>query len=143
MIKPIPPQRWETGEARQWVAQQLELPYSDGMQDWPWEVSHMRELEDYFQLYARAASDERVVIMEMMLNETVEQPVPEELHLTWLKIKELLDHNADLHASTAHYWCVWDQSEQAIKEYGYHFPISPYMREWWKNNYPIPAVAAS
>ena len=136
MIKPIPPTKYETAEARQWVAQQLGLPYSDEMQDWPWEVATPEGLESYFQLYPLSGNDERIVLMEMMLESSTDQPESDGLYAAWIKIRALLDQNADLHASTAQYWCIWDYNEQEVQEYG--FPITPYLREWWITNYPIP-----
>jgi len=141
MIKPIPAPQWETPEARQWVAQQLGLPYHDSMQDWPWEVATPDGLEDYFQLYPRAADAERVVIMEMILDAATWQPTPEKLDQAWVRIEALLDQNADLHASTAEYWCIWHYNEQDLYEHG--FSISPYMRAWWIANYPVPTDLTS
>ena len=135
MIKPVPPPQWETSEARQWVAEQLNLPYHDGMQDWPWEVADSEHLEDYFQLYTRAADAERVVIMEMLLQAATEQPNPEKLRLAWVKVEALLNQNPHLHASTTQYWCVWGYKEQDLDVYG--FSVSPYVRAWWIANYPI------
>jgi hypothetical protein len=136
MIKPIPPPKWQTAEARQRVAQQLGLPYSDEMQDWPWEVATPEGLEQYLQLYSTSGSDERVVLMEMILEASTDQPKPDGLHAAWLRIEELLNQNTALHASTAHYWCIWSYDEQEAQEHG--FPITPYLREWWVANYPIP-----
>jgi hypothetical protein len=136
MIKPIPPFQWETEGARQWVAQQLGLPYNEGMQDWPWEVSSPEGLTDYFHLYTQAADEERVVIMEMLLNAANQQITLQKQYLAWVKIAVLLDQNADLHASTAHYWCCWDYNEQDLYESG--FSITPYVRAWWVANYPVP-----
>ncbi|WP_140466527.1 hypothetical protein [Hymenobacter nivis] len=136
MIKPIPPFRWETPEAREWVAHQLGLPYHDGMQDWPWEVATPEGLNSYFHLYHRAASAERIVLMEMLLQAASEQSTPENLDSAWLKIEELLDQNTDLHASTAEYWCMWSCNEQYVQEYG--FSITPFVRKWWIANYPMP-----
>jgi hypothetical protein len=136
LIKHVPTFQWETPEARQWVAEQLGLPYNDGMQDWPWQVADEERLEDYLQLYARAADAERVVIMELLLQAATMQPNPEKLHLAWVKIEPLLDQNADLHASTAQYWCVWGYKEQDLDVFG--FSVSPYVRTWWIANYPMP-----
>ena len=136
MIKPIPLPNYETAEARQWVADQLGLPYHDNMQDWSWQVASPEGLEDYFQLYKRASAAQCVVVMEMILDAATWQPTSDKVYSAWIKIKPILDQNADLHASTAQYWCLWNYNEQDLIEHG--FPISPYMRAWWVENYPIP-----
>ncbi|MCA8833243.1 hypothetical protein [Hymenobacter pini] len=136
MPRPIPLPNYETVEARQWVADQLGLPYHDDMQDWPWEVSIPEGLEDYIQLYSRASDEQRVVIMEMILNAAAWQPTSSQVHSAWIRLRPLLDQNADLHSSTAQYWCLWNYNEQDLFEHG--FSISPYLRAWWIENYPIP-----
>jgi hypothetical protein len=136
LIKPIPPPQGQTLEARQWVAEQLDLPYHDDMQEWPWEVADSECIEDYVQLYNWAADAERVVIMEMLLQAATMQPDPDKLRLDWEKIEVLLTQNAHLHAYTAQYWCIWDRSEQDFNRY--HPRVSPYVRVWWVANYPIP-----
>ena len=106
------------------------------MQDWPWEVADSEYLEDYLQLYTRAADAERVVIMEMLLQAATDQSSPEKLRLAWVKIGALLNQNTHLHASTAQYWCIWGYKEQDLDVYG--FSVSPYVRAWWIANYPSP-----
>lgn len=70
----MPPRVWDTGRAREQVAQHLGLPYRDEMQDWPWQVALPEKIDDYFQLYTRSTDDEeRVVLMEMLLEATSEQ----------------------------------------------------------------------
>lgn len=112
------------------------LPYHDDMQDWPWEVADSERIEDYIQLYDRAADAGRIVIMEMLLQAATEQSNFKKLRLAWGKIEVLLTQNAHLHASTAQYWCLRDRDEQAFKRSC--FRVSPYIRAWWVANYPIP-----
>jgi hypothetical protein len=131
LLKPIPPPQGETTEARRWVAAQLGLPYHDDMQDWPWEVADAACVEDYVALYMRAAVVGRVVLMEMLLQAATAQRSSKKLRLAWEKIEPLLNQNADLHAATAQYWCLWDYQGQG-------FRVSPYVRAWWIANYPIP-----
>jgi hypothetical protein len=141
MQKPIPPPQYWTGEAAEWAAQQLGLRYHSGMQDWPWEVAESEDLEQYFQLYSRidrgAAAGVRIVVMEMILNAANSLTG---VHTAWPRIKALLDQDADVLATTAQYWCVWDADEQHLDEEA--FRISPYMRDWWRANYPLPPLAA-
>jgi hypothetical protein len=73
LIEPIPPPQWKITEAKQWVAEQMGLPYHDDMQDWPLEVADSERIENYVQLYDRAPDAKRVVIMEMLLQATTEQ----------------------------------------------------------------------
>ncbi|MBF9240006.1 hypothetical protein I2I05_21630 [Hymenobacter sp. BT683] len=133
MLQNLPPQRWETTAARQLVASKLGLPYADVMQDWPWEVASPEHLDDYRQLYASASDDERVVLMEMMLQATTDQEEPAALEHAWGPVKGLLDQNPALHAWTVHDWCCWGASAQA------GFEITPYLRSWWATHFALPA----
>ena len=145
MLKPIPPpQYWWTGDADEWASQQLGIPY-DYKQDWPWEVAEKKYLDRYFQIYsqieAHAPASRRIVMMEMIL-EAASNGTPSgslttvELQEVWPRIKALLDQDADMLATTALYWCCWYLEEQDVEENA--FRVSPYMRDWWRENYPIP-----
>ena len=133
MLQDLPPQRWETTAARQQVARKLGLPYTDAMQDWPWEVAAPERLGDYRQLYASASDDERVVLMEMMLQATTDQEEPAAFAHAWSQVKGHLDQNPALHAWTVHYWCCWGASAEA------GFEITPYLRTWWATHFALQA----
>jgi hypothetical protein len=144
MQKPIPPPQYWTGDAAEWASQQLGLRYHSGMQDWPWEVAETEDLEKYFQLYRQldthAAAGVRIVVMEMILEAASNGTLSAgELQEVWPRINALLDQNADSLATTAMYWCSWHLEEQDVEEYA--FRIVPYMRTWWRANYPIPTEA--
>ncbi len=84
----MPPRVWDTGRAREQVAQHLRLRHHDRMQDWPWEVAELAAIESYF--YARSTDEEeRVVLMEMLLQAASEQPTPEALAQHWPGVKLL------------------------------------------------------
>ena len=130
----LPARVWDTARARIQVAQRLGLRYHDRMQDWPWEVAEPAALASYVQLYTQTPdAEERVVLMEMMLQAASEQPTPEALAPYWPRIKTLLDHDASLQAWVVLYWCVWRGNEPDER-----FTVSPYLREWWTANYDVP-----
>lgn len=130
----MPLRVWDTARAREQVAQHLGLRYHDGMQDWPWEVAEPAAIESYFHLYAQSSDgEERVVLMEMILQAASEQPTPDALAQQWPRIKMLLDQHTSLHAWSVLYWCVWSGNEP--DEW---FNVSPYLREWWTANYEVP-----
>ena len=132
MLQDLPPQRWETTAARRQVASKLGLPYADVMQDWPWEVASPDHLNDYRQLYAFASEDERVVLMEMMLQATTDQEEPIAFAHDWSHVKVLLDQNPALHAWSVHYWCCWNTSAEV------GFEITPHLRTWWATHFALP-----
>ena len=132
MPQDLPPQRWETTEARQQIASKLGLPYHDVMQDWPWEVASPGHLQDYMQLYASSPDDERVVLMEMMLQATTDQEEPVAFERAWQQVKELLDQNPALHAWSVNYWCCWGNSADS------RFEVTPYLRRWWATHFAFP-----
>lgn len=145
MLKSIPPpQYWWTGDAAEWAAAQLDLPYNDAMQDWPWEVAETKDLERYFQLYNRlespAAASVRIVLLELILEAASNGTLSTtEFQAVWPRIKALLDQDANSLASTAMYWCCWQIEEQDVEDYA--FRVAPYLREWWRATYPIPTEA--
>jgi hypothetical protein len=118
MLQDLPPQRWDTTAARQQVASKLGLTYADVMQDWPWEVASPERLDDYWSLYASASDDERVVLMEMMLQATTDQEESAAYEHAWAQV---------------HYWCCWGASTEA------GFKITPYLRSWWATHFALPA----
>jgi hypothetical protein len=142
MQKPVPPPQYWTAEA----AQQLGLRYHDGMQDWPWEVAQTKNLAQYFRLYRQldvhAAPARRIVVLELILEAASNGPLTDaELRAVWPQIKALLDHDAEALATTAEYWCVWLAQEANLDEEA--FRLSPFLREWWRANYPPPPPTAS
>lgn len=135
-----PPQYWWTGDAAEWVAQQLGLRHDYGMQDWPYEVSEAKDLDRYFQLYgqldAQVEASVRVVLMELILD-AADGLV--DLEAVWPQIKGVLDQDGDILSRTAMYWCCWNTQEQNLEEEAWR--IAPYLRTWWRENYPIPTEA--
>jgi len=134
MLQDLPPQRWETTAARQQVARNLGLPYAEVMQDWPWEVASPDRLADYRQLYACSSDDERVVLMELMLQATTDLEESTVFAHAWHQVKELLDQHAALHAWSVHYWCCWSAGPEA------GFEITPCLRAWWATHFPLPTL---
>jgi hypothetical protein len=134
MLQDLPPQRWETTAARQQVAHKLGLPYADVMQDCPWEVASPDQLAAYRQLYACVSDDERVVLMELMLQATTDLEEPAVFAQAWHQVKELLDQHPVLHAWSVHYWCCWGAGSEA------GFEITPCLRAWWATYFPLPTL---
>lgn len=114
------------------------------MQDWPWEVAETEDLEKYFHLYhridAHAEASVRIVVMEMILEAASNGTLSTvELREVWPRIQSLLDQDTVMLATTAMYWCNWELEEQELEEYA--FRVAPYMRNWWRANYPVPTEA--
>ncbi|MCB2380458.1 hypothetical protein LGH70_22890 [Hymenobacter sp. BT635] len=135
MLQDLPPQRWETTAALQQVASKLGLPYNENdeaMQDWSWEVASPDRLPDYLQLYTSSSDDERVVLMEIMLQATTDQEEPAAFERAWHHVKELLDQNPTLHAWSVYYWCYWGARVEDC------FEVTPYLRTWWAAHFALP-----
>lgn len=135
MLQDLPPQRWETTAALQQVASKLGLSYDENdetMQDWSWQVASPDHLPDYLELYACASDEERVVLMEMMLQATTAQEEPAAFERDWQQVKKRLDQNPSLHAWSVHYWCCWGASAEG------YFEITPYLRTWWAAHFALP-----
>ncbi len=127
MNRTPPAPRYDTSEARQSIAQKLNLPYRDSMQDWPWEVAQPSGIESYIQLYDRTTDeDELFVLMEMMLQSTTEQTSPAAFKLYWAEVESRLSKSFPIHQFSVYYWCTWD-----FDDLDECFQITPLMREFW------------
>ena len=101
------------------------------MQGWPWEVASPEHLGDDRQLYA--SEEERVVLMEMMLQATTDHEEPTAFAHARSHVKGLLDQNPAVHAWSVHCWCCWGTSADA------GFEITPCLRAWWATHFSLPA----
>ena len=89
-----------------------------------------------------AAPARRIVVLELILEAASNGTLTDaEGRAVWPQIMALLDHDAEVLATTAEYWCLWQVEEANLDEEA--FRLSPFLREWWRANYPLPPLMAS
>ena len=100
-----PPFRSWTKEAAQKVAERLSLPFDDSMQDWPIEVVNPNDIDTYLEQYSSAGnSDEKFVLMEMIIQSLEEHPDESRLESNWDAVRTILIDNFEIHQFTIYYW---------------------------------------
>ena len=114
--------------ARKAPAVRFGLPYSEGMQDWEWEVADAHRFGDYLRTYVTAVlpDEQRASLMEMLIQCVEEMREPEEFESSWAAIESHLVAGAALHRPTIAYWA---KLGEAGADAG--FRVTPAMRHVW------------
>lgn len=116
-MKQIPSQliRWPNPKARQSLAKRLNLPYSEEMQDWEWEVAQPERFQEFIVFLEREAltDDERFSLVEILVQcveeilENTSNPNLERCK-EWKAVVKAIELRPRLHASTLQYWSEGD-----------------------------------
>jgi hypothetical protein len=94
-----------TQAACQALAARFDLPYSVAMQDWEWEVADPDRFEEFLKAYTpELPVDQRLALMEILLQCAEDSDSEAKLVTCWQRIKPLLAENFNLHAQTIEYW---------------------------------------
>lgn len=114
--------------ARKALAARFGLPYSDGMQDWEWEVADAHRFGDFLSAYVTVTlpDEQRASLMEMLIQCIEETGEPAEFESAWLAIEPHLVARAALHRPTIAYWASLDEAHADAC-----FRVSPAMRRVW------------
>lgn len=103
--------------AQREIADKLDFDYNLGSQDWEYEVSHIRTVEEYIQLYLQINTSDKAKssLLEMIINsiefDLEDNKIQEwdkrfQLHLSF--IEKALEKNLDLHKGTMVYWIQYN-----------------------------------
>jgi hypothetical protein len=119
--------RCGTRKAIEELAKELNLPFEDWMQDWPYEVIKPGDIEKYIDHYQLITDeDKKFVLMEGIIQATEDQPTGELFIKYWHKIKPALERDFATHEYTIHYWACFDN-----KDGDDYWNISVLMRQLW------------
>ncbi len=90
--------RCGTRKAIDELAEELNLPNEEWMQDWPIEVLIPADIEKYIEHYKKLADDDKkFVLMEGILDATEIQS-SEELHIKyWNRVRKILEQDFAIH----------------------------------------------
>lgn len=97
--------RHPPASARKALAERLDLPYGDDMQDWEWEVSHPQLLPELLAAYNDVSEDEQFLLVEMMV-QCLAEASEDAGHMVseWTEVEEIIRTAPRLHAATIQYW---------------------------------------
>lgn len=126
-MKMEPVFRCATRKAIDELAQELNLPHEDWMQDWPYEVVVHSDIVKYIEHYKTLIDeDKKFVLMEAII-QAIEDQATEELFIKyWNETKPILEEDFTIHEYTIHYWSCFD-----IEELEDCWLITPFMRKIW------------
>jgi hypothetical protein len=124
MSQPFPP-LYPTADACKTLAKRLALPYSDGMQDWEWEVADVMRFNEFVHTYCNAELDahERFSLMEILIQCVEDCANTTMFNERWYAIEQLLTANRCFHMTTIAYWSLTSEVDPS-----YMFNISSRMR---------------
>ncbi|GAA3762980.1 hypothetical protein [Flavobacterium ginsengiterrae] len=121
--------RCGTREAINKLATELNMPFDEWMQDWPYEVANSEEIEKYISHYRKVTDDdEKFVLMQAIIQAAEDQKQQEQFLKYWLIVQELLKQDFQIHEYTIYYWSCFDT--QDIQDC---FKISVFMRDLFVN----------
>jgi len=123
--------RCATRKAIEELAQELNLPSEEGMQDWPIEVTNPSDIDRYLDHYKTLTDDDKkFVLMEGIIDATEYQPTETLFIKNCDKLKSLLEKDFQIHAYTIYHMACFDIAD--IEEW---WKITPIMRKIWQNNH--------
>jgi hypothetical protein len=123
------PIRHPSSIAQQALAARFGLPWSDGMQDWEWEVADVDRFDAFLETFRSSAlsDDERFSLMEVLLQCVEETEPPSNQDAAWRAVEPFLLSRPELHRTTIAYWARLDESDPIAL-----FSISRNMRQVWR-----------
>ena len=109
------------------LADELQLPFDDTMQDWPFEVVNPADIDKYISHYMSTSNDDKkFLLMEAIIQATTDQKTSADFNKYWGLIKPVLTSNFLLHEYSIYNWASFDEPD--IK---YCWTITPNMRDLW------------
>ena len=112
------------------LAKELNLPFDPSMQDWSYEVANPNDLDKYIAHYDITIDDDKkFVLLEIILQATVDQTDKERLLHYWQEIKPIINKDFKIHEYTIAYWASLNETN-----FEDSLILSPLLRELEKNN---------
>lgn len=101
-------------KAQRLLAARFGLPYTSHMQDWEWEVADSARFSEFLEAYSDASlsDDERVCLMEILIQCVEDMETQTSHESTWSKIEPFLRKNSGLHMESIDYWSCGDEKNE-------------------------------
>jgi hypothetical protein len=104
-----PTSRYGTRKAIDELVEELNLPFEEWMQDWPYEIARPSDIEKYIDHYEKLTDeDKKFVLMEAIIQATEEQASDELFAKYWDRVKPILEEDFAIHEYTIHCWSCFD-----------------------------------
>lgn len=116
-----------TTKAIEELAEELNLPFDDLMQDWPFEVVDPSNIEKYLNHYKLLNDDDKKFVLLDGIIQSVENQSNEELFQRYLKIvRQILEKDYDIYEYQIYYWACLENDKNEIDDC---WKVTPMMRD--------------
>ena len=116
-----------TTKAIKELAEELNLPFDEWMQDWPFEVVNPSDIDKYINHYKLLNDyDKKFVLLDGII-QSVEEQSNEELFQKYLKIvRQILEKDYDIYEYQIYYWACLENDKNEIDDC---WKVTPMMRD--------------
>ena len=117
--------RYPTQFAIQTLAKRFNLPNSQTMQNWEYEVADSNRINEFLKAYIEESltEDEKFVLMEILIQSFDDSDRNLAQDIDWQCLLYLLEKNIELHATTICYWACGNTA------YDLCWTVTPYLRK--------------
>ncbi|MCG8668043.1 MAG: hypothetical protein MI867_01415 [Pseudomonadales bacterium] len=119
---------------REDLAQKLNVPLHEDMQDWEYEVADENRIPEYLSLYnsSGCSLENKRLLMEMIV-QSLEDKMQKQgfIYRQWPEIKSLIERNYGIHKETVIYWSCIDEFTPGY----YSWSVSREMKKvYWRKS---------
>ena len=116
-----------TKKAIEELAEELNLPFDEWMQDWPFEVVNPSDIDKYINHYKLLNDDDKKFVLLDGIIQSVEEQSNEELFQKNLKIvRQILEKDYDIYEYQIYYWACLENNKNEIDDC---WKVTPMMRD--------------
>lgn len=116
-----------TTKAIKELAEELNLPFDEWMQDWPFEVVNPSDIDKYINHYKLLNDDDKKFVLLDGIIQSVEEQSNEELFQKYLKIvRQILEKDYDIYEYQIYYWACLENDKNEIDDC---WKVTPMMRD--------------
>ena len=116
-----------TTKAIKELAEELNLPFDEWMQDWPFEVVNPSDIDKYINHYKLLNDDDKKIVLLDGIIQSVEEQSNEELFQKNLKIvRQILEKDYDIYEYQIYYWACLENDKNEIDDC---WKVTPMMRD--------------
>lgn len=109
------------------LVSKYDYPYTDSMQDWPYEIAESKKIENYFQHYEEQVDDDKKFsLMEMLIQALTDIEDQNEFDKNWSCLRLKIIEDFDIHEYTIFYWSCFEEKLSDC------WKVTSYMRKLWK-----------
>ncbi len=116
-----------TKKAIEELAEELNLPFDEWMQDWPFEVVNPSDIDKYINHYKLLNDDNKKIVLLDGIIQSVEEQSNEELFQKYLKtVRQILEKDYDIYEYQIYYWACLENNKNEIDDC---WKVTPMIRD--------------